>query len=169
MEGLVRLYFERAENELVLAESLFKISSDNALKAHLEIKTAETFYSAVISHSYYSIFYCAKAILLANSIKTEPPEEHKKTYNKFKQLKGVLSENLLYIYKIESIKAESLLKIFFDEKKKRGKFTYKTLPQANEEPAKESLKNAGIFFKNINAIIENQDALKKEVKKWIKN
>lgn len=165
MEGLVKLYFERAENELILAESLFKISYNDSLKAELGIKIAETFYSAVISHSYYSIFYCAKAILLENNIKTEPPEEHKKTYNKFKQLKGIISENILDIYEIESIKAESLLKIFFDEKKKRGEFTYKILPQANEEPAGESLKNAGIFFKNINAIIENQDALKKEVKK----
>ncbi len=164
MEGLVKLYFERAENEIVLAESLFKISSNNNFKAQLGIKIAETFYSAVISHSYYSIFYCAKAILLKNNIKTEPPKEHKKTYNKFKQLRGIISKNLLDIYETESIKAESLLKIFFDEKKKRGEFTYKILPQANEEPARESLKNAGIFFKNINAVIENQDVLKKEAK-----
>ena len=156
MEGLVRLYLEKAENELILAESLFKISSDNLMKEKLEVRSKETFYSAVITHSYYSIFYCAKAVLFSRGIKTSAPEEHKKTYEEFKKLRGVINKILFDIYESESIKAESLLKIFFDEKKKRGEFTYKSLSRANIVPAEESLKNASVFFKNINKVIENE-------------
>ena len=157
MEGIIKLYLERAESEITLSQALFKISGDNLLKENLEIEQKETFYSAVISHAYYSIFYSAKAFLLSKGIKTAAPQEHKKVYKQFKRLGGVINENLIEIYETEAMKAESLLKIFFDEKKKRGEFTYKTLPQANVEPAKESISNALIFFKNINALIENQD------------
>jgi len=155
MEKLIQLYLEKAENELVLAESLFKISGDSLIKEKLEVDLRETFYSAVITHSYYCIFYCAKAVLLLKGIKTKAPNEHKKTYNEFKKLIGFIDGVLFEIYESESLKAGVLLKIFFDEKKKRGEFTYKTLPQANIQPAKESLENAGKFFKNINNLIKN--------------
>ncbi len=157
MEKLIKLYLEKAENELVLAESLFKISGDNLIKEKLDVDSKETFYSAVITHSYYCIFYCAKAILLLKNVKTKTPNEHKKTYDEFKKLRGFIDKSLFEIYETESLKAETLLKIFFDEKKKRSKFTYKTLPQANIQPAKESLGNAGRFFRNINNIIKNYD------------
>jgi uncharacterized protein (UPF0332 family) len=156
MEGIVKLYLERAENELILAESLFKISSENLLKEELEIGN-QTFYSGVISHSYYCIFYCAKAFLMFKNIKTKPPNEHNKVYTEFKKLKEFINSILIEIYEEESIKAESLLKIFFDEKKKRGEFTYRKLPQANKEPAKRSLENAGKFFRNINLILRKND------------
>jgi len=48
------------------------------------------------------------------------------------------------------VRAEELLGIFSMEK---GKFIYQKLPQTNKEPAKESLDNAYLFFKNINKII----------------
>lgn len=154
MEGLIKLYLERAENEIVLAESLFRISSENSLKESLGINLRETFYSAVVSHSYYCIFYSAKAFLLLKGVRTKMPNEHKKTYDEFKRLKNFLDDSLLKIYEEESMKAESLLEIFFEEKRKRGTFTYNKLPQANREPARESLENAGRFFRNINVIIE---------------
>ena len=159
MSGLIKIYLERAENEIVLAESLFKISSDNNFKSQLGISVRETFYSAVISHSYYSIFYCAKALLLIKGIKTKVPQEHKKTYEKFRGLvgSGFVDDALFNIYKKESIKAENLLKIFFDEKRKRNEFTYQKLPQANLKPAKESIDNALIFFKSINIIINKNE------------
>lgn len=163
--SLVRLYMERADNELVLSEVLFKISSDSLLQQEkLKIERTTTFYSAVISHAYYCIFYCAKALLLLKGIKTKPPEEHKKTLEAFERLvrTGFVDEQLLYIYRDVIIKAETLANIFSSEKKKRGKFTYHKLPQANKEPALLSLENASIFFKSINAIIEK--SLKDEKK-----
>ncbi len=46
------------------------------------------------------------------------------------------------------------LQIFKDEKWKRGHFTYQTIPQANKEPAEQSINNAVTFLKNIKLIIE---------------
>ena len=52
------------------------------------------------------------------------------------------------------VRADELLQIFKNEKWKRGNFTYHTLPQANVEPAQESIQNATIFVKNIKIIAE---------------
>ena len=116
-----------------------------------------TFYSGVISHAYYSIFYAAKSILLTKNIKTYAPEIHKKTYEAFKEQfvdSGIIDIGLLNIYKKMIVRADELLQIFKDEKWKRGHFTYKTIPQANKEPAEESINNASKFIKNIKVIIE---------------
>ena len=69
---------------------------------------------------------------------------------------GIIDVELLKIYKKIVVKADELLGIFKYEKKKRGKFTYHRLPQANKEPANESLMNAEKFFKNIYNIIEKE-------------
>ena len=151
------LYIQRAENELIAAQMLFDISSNPDLqKEQFKLEKDFTFYSTVISHSYYCIFYSAKAILIKEKIKTEAPEIHKKTLEAFETYlvkTGKLDVELLKIYKKMIVRAEELLEIFSREKGKRGEFTYKKLPQANKEPAKESLDNASLFFKNINDII----------------
>ena len=74
-----------------------------------------------------------------------------KTFEEFKVLveKGVVDVELLKIYESMLTRADTLLGIFQMEKRKRGKFTYRKLPQANMEPADESLKNAEMFFKHI--------------------
>ena len=151
------LYIQRAENELVAAQMLFDISSNPHLqKEQFKLEKDFTFYSTVISHSYYCIFYSAKAILIKEGIKTEAPEVHKKTLEAFETYlvkTGKLDVELLKIYKKMIVRAEELLEIFSREKGKRGEFTYRKLPQANKEPAKNSLDNASLFFKNINKII----------------
>ena len=152
MDSDTRLYLERAENELGLAEIIMQLSINQDLQAKIfEARKADTFFSAVISHAYYSIFYTAKAYLIMNGIITKVPEEHKKTYKEFKRLvkQGIIDKELLTLYEEVLIKAEELLGIFKLEKKKRGEFTYQRISQANKEPAKESLENAKTFFKNI--------------------
>jgi len=148
------LYLQRAENEIVVAQMLFDISSNtNIQKEQFKIEKSFTFYSTVISHSYYCIFYYAKAILINEGIKTNAPEVHKKTLEAFETYlvkTGKLDVELLKIYKKMIVRAEELLGIFSMEK---GKFIYQKLPQTNKEPAKESLDNAYLFFKNINKII----------------
>ena len=153
---MVELYLERANNEILAAESLKKLSEELEIKENFNLPKTITFYSSVISHSYYAIFYAAKSILLTKNIKTYPPEIHKKTYNKFDEVfvkTGILDVKLLKIYKKLVIRADVLLDIFKDEKWKRGNFTYTTIPQANKEPAEDSLKNAKIFVSNISKII----------------
>lgn len=66
---------------------------------------------------------------------------------------GKLDVWLLMIYKKIFLRAEKLLDIYFLERRKRGDYTYKKLPQANMEPAKESLDNAALFFKAIGGIL----------------
>lgn len=118
------LYIQRAENELVAAKMPFDISSNLALqKEQFKLEKDFTFYSTVISHSYYCIFYSAKAILIKNGIKTEAPEVHKQTiiaFEKYLVETGKLNVEFLKIYKRMIVRAEELLGIFSKEKGKRG-------------------------------------------------
>ncbi|MBI5798019.1 HEPN domain-containing protein [Candidatus Woesearchaeota archaeon] len=150
-----KLYIYRAENEIKLVEILFLISEDQNIQREIfKVNEPETYFSAVITHSYYSIFYSAKAYLIKKGVEVSAPEEHKKLFDAFKKFveSGELDVELLKIYQEALIRAEYLLGIFKDEKKKRGEFTYRTLPQANKEPAKESMEHAKIFFKHILAL-----------------
>jgi len=149
------LYLDRAKNELDLANAVFKISTETRLKLELELMEDSTFFSNVITNAYYCIFYSAKAFLYAKGVTTSMPDEHKKTLEEFEKfaVSGQIDVELLKIYKEIVVKAEELLGIFVKEKSKRGEFTYRTLPQANLEPAKESLGNAGKFYKNINLMV----------------
>ena len=152
-----KLYLQRAENELVAAQILFDISANEKLqKEKFKLEKDFTFYSLVISHSYYCIFYSAKAMLISEGVETKAPEVHKKTLEAFEKYlvdTGKLDVKLLQMYKKLIVRAEELLGIFYSEKQKRGEFTYQKLPQANKEPAKESLDNASLFFKTINKIV----------------
>ncbi|PIN85961.1 hypothetical protein COV19_07125 [Candidatus Woesearchaeota archaeon CG10_big_fil_rev_8_21_14_0_10_44_13] len=157
MKDEAELYLQRAENELAAAQILFDISNNPKLqKEQFKLEKNFTFYSLVISNSYYCIFNSAKAILMEGDIKTGSPEVHRKTIGAFEMYlvkTGKLDVELLKIYKKMIIRAEELLGIFSREKGKRGEFTYQKLPQANKEPAKESLDNAYTFFKNINKVL----------------
>ncbi|MFH1637489.1 MAG: hypothetical protein ABIB71_03630 [Candidatus Woesearchaeota archaeon] len=147
-----RLYIHRAENEIKLAGIIFTISERPELQIEtFDIKDPETYYSAVIARCYYSIFYAAKAYLARKGIKVTAPEEHRKAFEGFKSFvdSGELDVELLKIYQEALVRAELLLGIFKEEKKKRGNFTYRTIPQANMEPAKESLDHAKTFFRHL--------------------
>jgi uncharacterized protein (UPF0332 family) len=156
MDSLVEIYLNRASNEIMAAESLKKLSDSQKNKEDFELPSDVTFYSSVISHSYYSIFYCAKAILLTRGIKTSSPNIHKSTLDRFKESfvdSGVLDLKLLEIYRKLIVRADDLLGIFQEERWKRGDFTYATIAQANREPAEESIENAKYFVSNIAKVI----------------
>jgi uncharacterized protein (UPF0332 family) len=160
MDSEVKLLLERANNELITAKALKKISEEENLKNDIAIPSQTTFYSSVISHSYYAIFYSARAILLDGGIKRFSPSIHNKAYEEFKKEfvdSGKLDKYLLEVYETMLIRAEDLLQIMKEEKKKRGDFTYKTLPQANKEPAEDSIKNANLFVSNIKSFLEKRN------------
>lgn len=151
-----KLYIHRAENEIKLAQIIFVISEEpNIQKETFKVNNPETYFSSVIVHSYYSIFYGAKAYLAKKGIEVSAPEEHKKSFDEFKKCvdSGELDVELLKIYQEAIIRAEYLLSIFKEEKKKRGEFTYRTMPQANKEPAKDSIDHAKTFYKHIFAFL----------------
>ncbi len=159
MDIMVEALIKRADTEMMLAEKLKVLSEEIEAKKFMKIPENVTFYSSVISHSYYAIFYAAKAILLTKNIKTSAPEIHKKTFDEFKKNfvdTGILDVKLLEIYKKMVIRADELLEIFKDEKWKRGNFTYNTIPQANRAPAEDSLKNAKLFVSNIIKVIQSE-------------
>jgi len=153
-----RLYLQRAENELVIARILYQLSEKIDLqKEEFHLEKIFTFFNGVITHSYYCIFYSAKAILIESDIKTTAPEVHKKTIDAFERYlvkTGKLDLELLKIYRNMIVKADELLGIFSSEKRKRGTFTYHILPRANKDPAKESNENALFFFRNISKILD---------------
>ena len=143
-----KIYLSRSQNELNLSIMIMRISDDKELQVSIFGMKEDTYYSATISHAYYSIFYAAKAYLSLKGIKTQAPEEHKKTYDEFSKFvnKDVIDLELLRIYQNMFMKADILLSIFEFEKEKRGRFTYRRIPQANQEPAEESIKYAEFFF-----------------------
>jgi uncharacterized protein (UPF0332 family) len=56
------------------------------------------------------------------------------------------------IHKTGFIKKKlNLLEMYKQEK--RGDFTYNTIPQANKEPAEDSIKHAKDFYKHCNAFL----------------
>jgi uncharacterized protein (UPF0332 family) len=155
MDSEHKIYLARSQNELNLSTMILRISNDKEMQVSTFGMKEDTYYSATIAHAYYSIFYAAKAYLLLKGIKTEAPEEHKKTLDEFGKLTdaGEIDMELLMIYRSMVVKADELLGIFRYEKSKRKEFTYKKLPQANLEPAKESIINAQKFFRNISLLI----------------
>jgi uncharacterized protein (UPF0332 family) len=154
MDSTARLYLERAENELELARIIFTITENDDLKAVFHVSKTRTFYSAVITHSYYCIFYATKAYLFTKGIKTAAPEEHRKAYGSFKHLvtEGIVDRELLAHYETVLFQASELLSIFKTEKRKRGDFTYQRLSQANRAPAEQSTTHAAYFFKHLYAL-----------------
>jgi uncharacterized protein (UPF0332 family) len=155
MDSETELYLMRAEDEYLLSQKDMQLSIDMKTKELMGITKEKTFFYSVISHAYYSIFYCTKAYLLTKGIKTFQPNEHKKTYNALKKLvrKSILQQDLLRIYETEVLKANSLLHIFKEEKTKRGTFTYQMKSEANVPFANESIENARNFISSIKAII----------------
>ena len=160
MDSLVEIYLERANNEIMAAESLKRLSEQNEDKKNFDLPLNTSFYSSVISHSYYAIFYSTKALLLTKNIKTSSPEVHKKTFEEFKKNfadTGILDVSLLKIYNKMIIRADELLQIFKDERWKRGHFTYQTIPQANKPYADESIKHSKFFVSNIMNVIKDKE------------
>lgn len=161
MDIKVKGYLERAENELVLANANFSLSTEKEIKFKLGISLNKTFFNNVISESYYAIFYSAKAFLISLGIKTKAPEEHKKTYEQLKKIveSRKLDRQLAEIYEEESNKAETLLKIFFYEKRNRGRFTYNLNANANKPFAERSIRNAKLFCSIIKHVIESKNQI----------
>jgi len=150
------LLIKRAEHEIVASELLYKLSEDSPEKTILNVSSGTTFYSAVISHAYYSIFYAAKYYLLSRKINIPEQGQHNFVYQKFKKFAktGELDKELLEIYEDAKIKAETLLLILENEEEKRTEYTYKTYPQANKEPAEKSIENAKFFVAHIKKFVE---------------
>lgn len=156
MDSKVSLLMDRAANEIFAAKALKKLSEEEQLKQEFEFPNSVSFYSSVISHSYYAIFYSAKAYLIEKNIQLKSTQgQHQQVYFEFRKLveKGIIEKELLRIYEEIMGRAEALLDILKTERTKRTNFTYETIPQANKEPAEDSLNNALFFISHIKEFI----------------
>jgi uncharacterized protein (UPF0332 family) len=167
MDSKVNLLIDRSENEILAAQVLKRLSEEDSLKTEFNLPISTSFYSSVISHAYYSIFYCAKAYLIHKNISLSKQGQHQQVYFKFKKLvkKGIIETELLKIYEDVKGKAEVLLDILKTEKDKRTNFSYETIPQANQQPAEDSLNNAIFFISHIKELLNTDYLDKKEEKK----
>lgn len=150
------LLLERADNEVVLAEIIYQLTDEPERQRQFDLGEPLTFYSAVITHAYYAIFYSAKAYLETKGTTIKPPEEHRKVLEAFTRYvkSGELDVELLNAYKELLLRADELLGILSEERGKRGKYTYRSLPQANKVPAQESLERAKRFYTTMYALCE---------------
>ena len=55
-----KIYIEREQNELNLSVMVQKISDNTKIQIEIFGMKEDTYYSATISHAYYSIFYADK-------------------------------------------------------------------------------------------------------------
>lgn len=68
MDSEANILLERTEHEILIAERLKRLSEYPEAKKMLDVPAMTTFYSAVISHAYYAIFYSAKAYLVKKGV-----------------------------------------------------------------------------------------------------
>lgn len=156
MDSRVSLLMDRAENEILAAQALKKLSEEDAAKTEFNFPASATFYSSVISHAYYAIFYSAKAYLLLRNVSLLSKQgQHQQVYFQFRKLveSGIIEKELLKIYEEVKVKAEVLLDILKTEKDKRTNFSYETIPQANKQPADDSLNNTIFFVSHIKKFV----------------
>jgi uncharacterized protein (UPF0332 family) len=149
MDSTANLFLERAANEHQLTRIILQISDKPDIQRDtFRITEPMTFYSAVIAHSYYAIFFATKSYLHMKGTDTSPPEEHRKVFEEFKTLvkSGVVDNDLLRIYQEMMLQADTLLGILSKEREKRTIFTYKRMPQSNRPPAEQSVANAHKFI-----------------------
>jgi len=138
------LKWQKAVNDLSLAEGLLKISTDEKVKEVLGYPKDKTFYDWTIVSSYYSIFHATQALLGMKKIKIGN-RQHYATLIAFAKnfiINNELAEELFFIYEDAEKKAKELLDIIEEEKRKRGIFQYHRLSRNNLEPAQKSVENA---------------------------
>jgi uncharacterized protein (UPF0332 family) len=147
------MLLQRARNELKIAKILFALSDEQDMQERC-VGYLGTYYSAVITHSYYGIFYCLKSYLLSKGITIDPPDEHRKTVEALRYYAdmGILDKELLLCYEDVLLRADTLLGLVKSEKRKRGDFTYKIHAPANKIPAQESIRNAELIIEHFSAL-----------------
>lgn len=159
MDSTTSICLSRSDNELMLAKAIQHLSEDSKIKKDIfSIPQDITFYSAVIAHAYYAIFYSAKSYLIFKKENLPLQGQHSAVYHKFKRYvkNGEITKDLLSLYDDAMVKAEVLLQILDDEEQNRTQYTYQKLPQANKEPAQNSITNAQFFVSHIKVLIQQK-------------
>lgn len=155
------LKWDKAINDLSLAEGLLKLSIDKKIKESLNYSEKATFFDWVIVCSYYSIFHAAQALLGIKGIKINNRMHHATliSFAKHFIVNNELADELFLIYEDAESKASELLEIFEEEKSKRGLFQYHRLSRNNLQPAKESINNAKKFLQTVQEVLRKKNII----------
>jgi len=159
-------FMNNAKNSLESAKLLFKASYDGTTKKFLGLVDFNG-YLWVINASYYSMFYMARALLESQCIGIKADQSiHQMTFNAFTYyfyLSGKLEKELVEDLKeageeaseiLGKEQAKGLVEDYFNEKGKRGRFTYEMGEIAIKAKAQTSLERAKRFNEEIRKRIE---------------
>ena len=155
------LKWQKAVNDLALAQGLLKISTDEKIKDMLGYPKETTFFDWVIVSSYYSIFHAAQALLGIKKIKITGRLHHATLISFARNyiINDELAEELFLIYEDAEKKSNELLEIIKEEKQKRRLFQYHRLSKNNLEPARESVDNAKTFLEAIQEVLKKNKVI----------
>jgi uncharacterized protein (UPF0332 family) len=158
---LSNLKWQKAINDLSLAEGLLKVSTSEKIKDDLGYSKNITFFDWVIVTSYYSIFHAAQALLGLKKIKISSRMHHATliAFAKHFIVNGELEAELFLLYENAESKAGEMLDIFEEEKGKRGMFQYHRLSKNNLDSAKESVGNAKIFLEAVQEVLKKNNVI----------
>lgn len=131
------IFIKNADESLILAEDILKNNMSDLW---------------VIVTSYYSMFYIANAVLYKRGVKVGDTSAHAVTANSLiVYVKDSLKKSLLEEFTEAmndaqiTMKTESLIKCYFQEKKKRGIFQYNMTSELKKSKAETSFKRAKEF------------------------
>lgn len=162
----VRFFLKNSQDSFNTAKLLFFVSSDKEKKIELGYPNFNG-YLWVINSSYYSMFYMVRALLENNRIKIITDQSvHATVYLAliyYFYLTSKIEKSLIEEFKdagkdsseiLGKEKAGELIKDYYNEKEKRGKFTYEMGEIAMQNKAKTSLERARKFNETIRKLIE---------------
>lgn len=163
----VEFFMKNSAESLEAASVLYTLSTDKEKQKIFGLSNFNGFLW-VVNASYYSMFYMARALLENSGIQIKSEQSiHSVTFDAviyFFYATGKLKKNLIerFIEANEEAadllgreKADQLISDYFNEKSKRGTFTYETGAIVMMNKAKTSLERANNFNKEINKIIGN--------------
>ncbi len=155
------LKWQKAVNDLLLAEKLLQISTNKKLKEVLSLGEDNTFFDWVVVCSYFSIFHATQALLGLKKIKIINRLHHATltSFAKHFIINDELAEELFFIYEDAETKAKDLLDILEEEKGKRGLFQYHRLSRHNLDPAKDSVENAKKFLATVQEVLKKNKVI----------
>jgi uncharacterized protein (UPF0332 family) len=161
MVSKIEAYLGKAENNLVLAKHVYELSTHACLRDAMNLEKDMTFLGEVVSLSYYSIFYAAKAYTISNGIKTCPPNEHVDLHEALERdlHSRWFGENPREVCEALMIDSRKLSDIFLYEKAKRGSSTYEPASKVRLRNAEISIENAEIFLISINYLLNRSKLL----------
>ncbi len=162
----IEFFLENSQKSLSSAQLLYEVSTNKKMQEATNQKDFDGFLW-VVNASYYSIFYIARALLEKDGIKLKGDASiHMLAFDALAHyfyFTGRLQKQLMEAYAeaekeatelLGQKRAHELIENYFDEKDKRGKFTYHMGEKALQSKAKTSLDRAKNFFHEMRILLQ---------------